>query len=65
MNSCDSEKQKGRSSAVCWFGNLPRRILPEEGLDPRLAGFPANLLYSQIADLEINGETAKFLVGWG
>ena len=62
MNSYGTQRQKDPSNSVCWFGNLPRRILPDEGLDPRLASFPPNLLYSQIADPETDGETAKILL---
>lgn len=58
----DTKTQKEASSPARWFGNLPRRIRPEEGVDPRLAGFPANLLYSQIADPEADTETAKLLL---
>jgi hypothetical protein len=61
MISDDSKKQKDASSPVFWFGNLPRPIRSGDGVDSRLAGFPVNLLYSQIADPETNRETAKFL----
>ena len=61
MISEDTKKQKLASGPV-WFGNLPRRIRPDEAVDSRLAGFPANLLYSQIADPGTNSETAKFLL---
>jgi hypothetical protein len=49
-------------SPVCLFGNIPRRIRPDEAVDSRLAGFPVNLLYSQIADPETDRETAKLLL---
>ena len=62
MNPYDTQTQKGRISQRCWFGNPPRRIQPDESVDPRLAGFPANLLYARIADPEIDGKTAKFLL---
>ena len=62
MISEDTKNQKDASSPVFWFGNLPRPIRSDEGVDSRLAGFPANLLYSQIADPETDGETAKFLL---
>lgn len=57
-----TEKQKGASSPAIWFGNLPRPIRPDDGVDSRLAGFPANLLYPQIADPGTDRETAKFLL---
>jgi hypothetical protein len=62
MISNNTNEQKDASSPVRWFGNLPRRILPDEGVDPRLAGFPANLLYSQIIDPKTDPETSKFLL---
>jgi hypothetical protein len=62
MISDVTKKQKDASSPVIWFGNLPRPIRPDDGVDARLAGFPANLLYSQIADPETDRETAKFLM---
>ena len=62
MISDDTNRQKEASSPLLWFGNLPRQIRPDEAADSRLAGFPANLLYSQIADPETNRETAKLLV---
>ena len=62
MISNDTNEQKDASSPVRWLGNLPRRIRPDEGVDPRLAGFPANLLYSQIVDRETDTENAKFLL---
>jgi hypothetical protein len=62
MISDVTKKQKDASSPVIWFGNLPRPIRPDDGVDSRLAGFPANLLYSQIADPETDRETAKFLM---
>ena len=62
MISDDTKRQKGASSPVIWFGNLPRPIRPDVGVDSRLAGFPANLLYSQIADPDTDRETAKLLL---
>ncbi len=62
MISENTKRQKDASSPVCWLGNLPRRIRSDEGADSRLAGFPANLLYSQIADPETDTTTAKFLL---
>jgi len=50
------------SSPVFLFGNVPRPIRPDESVDSRLAGFPANLLYSQISDPETDRETAKLLL---
>jgi hypothetical protein len=44
------------------FSNLPRRILRDEVIDSRLAGFPVNLLYSQIIDPRLDRETAKRLL---
>ena len=61
MISEDTKKQKHATGPV-WFGNLPRRIRPHEAVDSRLAGFPANLLYSQIADADTNSKSAKFLL---
>ena len=61
MISDDTKTRKVASSQVL-FGNLPRRIQADGGVDSRLAGFPANLLYSQIADPETDRETAKFLL---
>lgn len=58
----NTERQKGASNPVSSFGNVPRRIRPGESVDPRLVGFPVNLLYSQIADPETDIETAKFLL---
>ena len=49
-------------SPVFLFGNIPRPIRPDETVDSRLAGFPANLLYSHIADPETDRETAKLLL---
>jgi len=54
--------EKYAGSPVCWFGNLPRRIGEDAGVDSRPTGYPANLLYSQIADPEMDGKTAKFLL---
>jgi hypothetical protein len=62
MVSEDTKNQKDASSPVFWFGNLPPRIRSDEGVDSRLAGFPANLLYSQIADSEMDREKAKLLL---
>ena len=62
MISNGTKRQKDASSPVFWVGNLPRRIRPDEAIDSRLAGFPVNLLYSQIADPETDRETAKFLL---
>jgi hypothetical protein len=45
MISDVTKKQKDASSPVIWFGNLPRPIRPVNGVDSRLAGFPANLLH--------------------
>lgn len=62
------QSEKGRSpmvnegSPVFLFGNIPRPIRPDETVDSRLAGFPANLLYSQITDLETERETARLLL---
>lgn len=39
-----SRKQSPRSEPTP-FMNIPRQIGPEDGLDPRLFGFPWNLLY--------------------
>jgi hypothetical protein len=61
MVSEDTKRQKHASGPV-WFGNLPRRIRPDEAVDSRLAGFPANLLYSQIADPKTDPQTAKLLL---
>ena len=52
MISDDTKRQKDASSPVFWFGNIPRQIRSDDGVDSRLAGFPVNLLYSQIADPE-------------
>jgi hypothetical protein len=49
MISNDTKRRKDASGPATWFGNLPRPIRTEDGVDSRLAGFPANLLYSQIA----------------
>jgi hypothetical protein len=62
MLSNDTTEQQDASGPVRLFGNLPRRIRPNEGADSRLAGFPANLLYSRIADPETDKGTAKFLL---
>jgi hypothetical protein len=62
MISDDTNRQEEASSPLFWFGNLPRRIRSDETADSRLAGFPVNLLYSQIVDRETDKETAKFLL---
>ena len=62
MISEDTKNQKVASRPVFWFGNLPCSIRSDEEVDSRLAGFPANLLYSQIADPEMDTKTAKFLL---
>jgi hypothetical protein len=61
MISEDTKKQKHASGPV-WFSNLPPRIQPGGAADSRLAGFPANLLYSQIADPKTDTQTAKLLL---
>jgi hypothetical protein len=62
MISDVTKRQKDASSPVFWLGNLPRRIRPDEVVDSRLAGFPVNLLYSQIVDPQTDRETAKLLL---
>jgi hypothetical protein len=62
MISDVTKRQKNASGPATWFGNLPRPIRADDGVDSRLAGFPVNLLYSQIADPETDRETAKFLL---
>jgi hypothetical protein len=57
-----TKTQKGASSPEFQFGNLPRPMRSGNAVDSRLAGFPANLLYSQIADPETDRETAKLLL---
>jgi hypothetical protein len=47
MVSDDTKKQKDASSPAFWFGNLPQRIQPDEVIDSRLAGFPANQDFSE------------------
>ena len=61
MISEDTKTRKDSSSPI-WFGNLSRRIQADGGVDSRLAGFPANLLYSQIADPKTDTQTAKLLL---
>jgi len=61
MISDDTKTRKDASSPIL-FGYLPRRIQADGGVDSRLAGFPTNLLYSQIADQETDRESAKFLL---
>ena len=53
MISDDTKTRKDASGPIL-FGNLPRRIRSDEGVEARLAGFPANLLYSQIADSDMD-----------
>jgi hypothetical protein len=60
MISEDTKKQKHASGPV-WFSNLPPRIQPGGAADSRLAGVPANLFYSQIADPATDTQTARLL----
>jgi len=62
MSSEDAKKEKCESRPVVSYGNIPRQITCNNGVDFRLAGFPANLLYSQLADPETDAVTAKFLL---
>ena len=62
MISNNTNKQKGASNAVVSFGNIPHQIRGGDGGDSRLAGFPVSLLYSKIADPELDKETANFLL---
>jgi hypothetical protein len=62
MISDNTNKQKYATNAVVSFGNIPHQIRSDHGVDSRLAGFPVSLLYSQIADPELDKETAKFLL---
>ena len=62
MISGDSKKQKDANNAVVSFGNVPHQIRCCDGGDSRLADFPVSLLYSQIADPELDKETANFLL---
>lgn len=61
MISDVTKRQKNVNSPVFLFGNLTRPIRRDDGVDSRLAGFPANLLYSQVPDPHTNRETAKLL----
>jgi hypothetical protein len=65
MISDVTKRQKDASSPVIWFGNLPRPIRPDNGVDSRLAGFPANLLYSQVADRETDITTTAPVIQGG
>jgi hypothetical protein len=62
MISDNSNEQNDPSNAVISFGNVPHQIQGDDGGGSQLAGFPVNLLYSQIANPEIDKETAKFLL---
>ena len=62
MISDNANEQKDASNPVVSFGNIPRQIRSDGGPYSQLAGFPVNLLYSQIANPEIDKETAKFLL---
>jgi hypothetical protein len=62
MTSEGAKKEKRASSPVVSYGNLPRQITCDNGVDCRLADFPVNLLYSQLADPETDAVTAKFLL---
>ena len=60
MISEDTKKQQHASGPV-WFSNLQPRIQPGGAADSRLAGFPANLFYSQIAVPATDTQTARLL----
>ena len=62
MISDDTNEQKDPSNAGISFGNIPHQIRSGDGGDSRLADFPVSVLFSQIADPEIDKETANFLL---
>lgn len=62
MISHDTHRQRDAGSPASLLGNVPERFQPDDVANSQLAGFPVNLLYSQIADPKTDMETAKFLL---